>query len=53
LCERERLDAIVLAGTDFCGAVRRGNTEFPSVDFAALHLRAIVDGLAGGVSALH
>jgi aspartate/glutamate racemase len=45
LCERERLDAIVLAGTDFVVLFDEGNTEFPSVDCAALHLRAIVDGL--------
>jgi aspartate racemase len=45
LCERERLDAIVLAGTDFAVLFDEGNTEFPSVDCAALHLRAIADGL--------
>ena len=44
-CERERMDAIVIAGTDFTVLFDESNTEFPSVDCAALHLRAIVDGL--------
>jgi aspartate racemase len=45
LIERDGVDAIVLAGTDFVKLFDEGNTEFPSVDCAALHLRAIADGL--------
>jgi aspartate racemase len=45
LCKRDQLDAIILAGTDFTALFDEGNTEFPRVDCAALHLRAIVKGL--------
>jgi aspartate racemase len=45
LIERDGVDAIVLAGTDFAVLFNESNTEFPSLDCAALHLRAIVDGL--------
>ena len=44
-CKRDNLDAIILAGTDFTALFNEGNTEFPRVDCAALHLRAIVKGL--------
>ena len=45
LIERDGVDAIVVAGTDFATLFDEGNTEFPSMDCAALHLQAIVDGL--------
>lgn len=45
LCKRDQLDAIVLAGTDFTTLFDEGNTEFPRVDCAAIHLQAIVKGL--------
>jgi aspartate racemase len=44
-CKRDNLDAIILAGTDFTTLFDEGNTEFPRVDCAALHLRAMVKGL--------
>jgi aspartate racemase len=40
-CERDGIEAIVLAGTDMALLFDEKNTEFPSVDCAALHLRAI------------
>ena len=42
LIERERLDAIVLGGTDLALVFNAGNTDFPVLDCAALHVRAIV-----------
>ena len=44
LRKRDGLDAIVLAGTDFATLFDERNTDFPSVDCAALHLQAIVKG---------
>jgi aspartate racemase len=44
-CKRDNLDAIILAGTDFTVLFDEGNTEFPRVDCATVHLRAIVKGL--------
>lgn len=44
-CKRDNLDAIILAGTDFTTLFDQGNAEFPRVDCAAVHLRAIVKGL--------
>ncbi len=41
LCEREGLDAIVLGGTDLSLIFNESNTDFPHVDCAAVHLRAI------------
>ncbi len=48
LREREELDAIVLAGTDLALIFNEGNTDFPCIDCAALHLKAILDGLLTG-----
>jgi aspartate racemase len=45
LCERDGAEAIVLAGTDLALLFDETNTEFPSVDCAALHLKAIADVL--------
>ena len=42
LIERERLDAIVLGGTDLALLFNAGNTDFPVLDLAALHVKAIV-----------
>lgn len=42
LCKRDRLDAIILAGTDFSLLFNAANTKFPHTDCAALHLRAIM-----------
>lgn len=41
LCERDGVQAIVLAGTDLTVLFNEENTRFPYVDCAALHLRAI------------
>jgi aspartate racemase len=56
LRKREELDAIVLAGTDLALIFNEANTDFPCIDCAALHLKAILDGLlnpapAGGMIA--
>ena len=42
---RDGADAILLAGTDLAVLFNPGNTEFPYVDCAALHLRRILKGL--------
>jgi len=47
ILERDRVDAIVLAGTDLSLVFNEGNTDFPFLDCAALHLRAIEDVLLG------
>jgi aspartate racemase len=41
-CERDHLDAILLAGTDFSLIFKEANIKFPSVDCAALHIDAIL-----------
>src|SRR5271154_2551266 len=45
ILERDRVDAIVLAGTDLSLVFNEGNTDFPFLDCAALHLRAIEDAI--------
>ena len=45
LQERDGADAILLAGTDLAVLFNEGNTEFPYVDCAALHLRRILKGM--------
>ena len=45
LIKKERLDAIVLAGTDFVSLFDESNTSFPAIDCAALHISAIFDRL--------
>jgi aspartate racemase len=47
ICKRDGLDAIILAGTDLTLLFNETNTAFPNVDCAALHIRAIADGLLG------
>ena len=42
LIERERLDAILLAGTDLSFVFNPGNTDFPHVDGARSHIDAIM-----------
>jgi aspartate racemase len=41
--ERENLDAIVLAGTDLAFVFNEENTDFPHLDGARVHIRAIMD----------
>ena len=42
LIERERLDGIVLAGTDLAFVFNPSNTDFPHVDGARVHVEAIM-----------
>jgi aspartate racemase len=46
LIERERLDGIVLAGTDLSFVFNPGNTDFPHLDGARVHIDAIVRAIA-------
>jgi aspartate racemase len=45
LRERDGVETIVLAGTDLSLLFNEGNTTFPHIDCAALHLERIVRGL--------
>ena len=45
LIEREKVDAILLAGTDLSLIFNEANTKFPYVDCAALHIEAVVNSL--------
>ncbi len=42
LCRRDRVDAIVLAGTDLNLILNEANAGFPAIDCAAAHIEAIV-----------
>jgi aspartate racemase len=53
LIERERLDAILLAGTDFSFVFHPGNTDFPHLDGARIHIDAIMRKLAPHEPAPH
>ena len=46
LIERERLDGIVLAGTDLAFVFNPANTDFPHVDGARAHVEAIMRRIA-------
>jgi aspartate racemase len=46
LLDRERLDAIILAGTDLAFVFNPSNTDFPHVDGARVHLQAIMRAIA-------
>jgi aspartate racemase len=46
LTERERLDGIVLAGTDLAFVFNPGNTDFPHIDGARVHIDAILREIA-------
>jgi aspartate racemase len=45
ILRRDGVDAIILAGTDLALLFNDTNTDFPSIDCAALHLRAILNEL--------
>lgn len=45
LIHRDNVDAIVFAGTDLTSLFDETNTDFPYLDCAALHLRAITERL--------
>lgn len=47
LIHRERLDAILLAGTDFSFVFDPKNTDFPHLDGARVHLEVIMQTLVG------
>jgi aspartate racemase len=47
LCRRDRVEAIVLAGTDLDLVFNEANAGFPAVDCAAAHIDAIVSQMAG------
>ena len=49
LCRRDGVEAIVLAGTDFASMFNTDKTNFPHLDCAALHLRAIMNSLCEGM----
>jgi aspartate racemase len=43
LIRREQLDAILFAGTDLSFVFNPANTDFPSIDMAALHIATVAD----------
>ena len=43
LIERDRVDTVILAGTDLSLVFDESNTDFPHIDAARLHTNAIVD----------
>jgi aspartate racemase len=45
IIERENLNAIILAGTDLSFVFDESNTDFPHVDGARVHIKAIMDEL--------
>jgi aspartate racemase len=47
---RDGVDAIIFAGTDLALLFNETNTDFPSIDCAALHLEMILAGLLGETS---
>jgi aspartate racemase len=47
LCRRDRVEAIVLAGTDLNLVFNEANAGFPAVDCAAAHLDAILAQMSG------
>ena len=44
-CKRDRLDAILFAGTDLSLIFNEANTQFPHIDCAALHIEAILENV--------
>jgi aspartate racemase len=50
IIRRDAVDAIILAGTDLALLFNESNTDFPCMDCAALHLRAILSDLLGETS---
>ena len=47
LCRRDRVEAIILAGTDLNLIFSEANAGFPAVDCAAAHIDAIVARMSG------
>jgi aspartate racemase len=48
LCSRDKVEAILLAGTDLALIFNEHNTTFPYLDCAAIHIRAILEKLTAG-----
>jgi aspartate racemase len=48
LCSRDKVDAVLLAGTDLALVFHEGNITFPHVDCAAVHIQAILAELTRG-----
>jgi aspartate racemase len=48
LIQRERLDAILLAGTDLSLVFNPNNTDFPHLDGARVHIDVIIRRLVSG-----
>jgi aspartate racemase len=46
LCARDGAEAVVLAGTELSLVFNEGNTDFPHIDCARLHIEAIMRSLA-------
>lgn len=42
LCQRDRVEAVLLAGTDLSLLFNERNTDFPNVDCARVHIQAIM-----------
>ncbi|MEO8679680.1 MAG: aspartate/glutamate racemase family protein [Vicinamibacterales bacterium] len=42
LCARDGVDAVLLAGTDLSAIFNEGNTDFPHLDCARVHIQAIM-----------
>ena len=47
LLQRDRVDAILMAGTDLSLLFNKANTDFPHIDCAALHIQHILDAMIG------
>jgi aspartate racemase len=45
LCTRDKVDLILLAGTDLALLFNESNTDFPHIDCAGLHIQAIFNQL--------
>jgi aspartate racemase len=45
LIARDKLDAILIAGTDLSLIFNESNTGFPHIDCAAVHIQAIMEAL--------
>jgi aspartate racemase len=48
LIARERVEAILIAGTDLAEVFNESNTPFPHIDCAAIHIEAIVEAALDG-----
>ena len=53
LVRRDKVDAVILAGTDLTLLFNESNTNFPYVDCAALHIQAIMQQLFADDAAMH